>query len=149
MQLNRHLNNILSPSIASITIKEGEKERPFGSGYTTKRNGKETEFELKITFNKNKKINSDVFIDVFSNTNAALAKPTFSGSALHRFKMRIINKYKRDLGGWPVEAYYKKESWERFIASGVGKRNLELKSSNDENNILYTLPTVCILQGGL
>ena len=77
--------------ITSITIKEGEKERPFGSGYTTKINGKETEFELKIVFNEDKKINSDVFIDIFSNTNAALAKPTLSGSALHRFKMKLNN----------------------------------------------------------
>ena len=75
--------------ITSITIKEGEKERPFGSGYTTKINGKETEFELKIVFNKDKRINSDVFIDIFSNTNAPLAKPTLSGTALHRFKMKM------------------------------------------------------------
>ena len=75
--------------ITSITIKEGETERPFGSGYTTKINGKETKFELKIVFNNNKKINSDVFIDIFSNTNAPLAKPTLSGTALHRFKMKI------------------------------------------------------------
>ena len=79
----------MSSGITSITIKEGETERPFGSGYTTKINGKETEFELKITFNEDKKINSDVFIDIFSNTNAALAKPTLSGTALHRFKMKI------------------------------------------------------------
>ena len=88
-ELYYNYKNVLSPSIASITIKEGEKERPFGSGYTTKINGKETEFELKITFNEDKKINSDVFIDIFSNTNAALAKPTLSGTALHRFKMKM------------------------------------------------------------
>ena len=88
-ELYYNYKNVLSPSIASITIKEGEKERPFGSGYTTKINGKETEFELKIVFNEDKKINSDVFIDIFSNTNAALAKPTLSGSVLHRFKMKI------------------------------------------------------------
>ena len=76
--------------IISITIKEGETERPFGSGYTTKINGKETKFELKIVFNNNKKINSDVFIDIFSNTNSPLAKPTLSGSALHRFKMKMV-----------------------------------------------------------
>ena len=86
-ELYYNYKNVLSPSIASITIKEGEKERPFGSGYTTKINGKETEFELKIIFNKN--ANSDVFIDIFSNTNAALSKPTLSGSALHRFKMKM------------------------------------------------------------
>ena len=86
-ELYYNYKNVLSPSIASITIKEGEKERPFGSGYTTKINGKETEFELKIIFNKN--ANSDVFIDIFSNTNAPLAKPTLSGTALHRFKMKI------------------------------------------------------------
>mgnify|MGYP000977888194 CR=1 FL=1 len=129
-ELYYNYKNVLSPNIASITIKEGEKERPFGSGYTTKINGKETEFELKIVFNEDKKINSDVFIDIFSNTNAALAKPTLSGVALHRFKMKIVNKYERELGGWPVEAYYKKESWKRFIASGVGKRNLELKTAS-------------------
>jgi len=91
-ELYYNYKNVLSPSIASITIKEGEKERPFGSGYTTKINGKETEFELKIVFNKDKKISSDVFIDIFSNTNAALAKPTLSGSALHRFKMKITKE---------------------------------------------------------
>ena len=48
--------------------------------------------EMKIVFNKDKKINSDVFIDIFSNTNAALAKPTLLGVALHRFKMRITKK---------------------------------------------------------
>lgn len=88
-ELYNNYNNVLSSGITSITIKEGETERPFGSGYTTKINGKETEFELKIVFNKDKKINSDVFIDIFSNTNAALAKPTLSGSVLHRFKMKI------------------------------------------------------------
>lgn len=88
-ELYYNYKNVLSPSIASITIKEGEKERPFGSGYTTKINGKETEFELKIVFNEDKKINSDVFIDIFSNTNAVLAKPTLSGTALHRFKMKM------------------------------------------------------------
>ena len=72
-ELYYNYKNVLSPNIASITIKEGEIERPFGSGYTTKINGKETEFELKIVFNKDKKISSDVFIDIFSNTNAALA----------------------------------------------------------------------------
>lgn len=91
-ELYYNYKNVLSPNIASITIKEGEKERPFGSGYTTKINGKETEFELKIVFNKDKKITSDVFIDIFSNTNAALAKPTLSGSALHRFKMKITKE---------------------------------------------------------
>nr|WP_314804415.1 hypothetical protein [uncultured Capnocytophaga sp.] len=88
-ELYNNYNNVLSSGITSITIKEGETERPFGSGYTTKINGKETEFELKIVFNKDKKISSDVFIDIFSNTNAALAKPTLSGVALHRFKMKI------------------------------------------------------------
>ena len=39
-----------------------------------------------------KNANSDVFIDIFSNTNAALAKPTLSGSALHRFKMKITKE---------------------------------------------------------
>ena len=91
-ELYYNYKNVLSPNIASITIKEGEIERPFGSGYTTKINGKETEFELKIVFNKDKKISSDVFIDIFSNTNAALAKPTLSGSALHRFKMKITKE---------------------------------------------------------
>ena len=91
-ELYYNYKNVLSPNIASITIKEGEKERPFGSGYTTKINGIETEFELKIVFNKDKKISSDVFIDIFSNTNAALAKPTLSGSALHRFKMKITKE---------------------------------------------------------
>ena len=88
-ELYNNYNNVLSSGITSITIKEGETERPFGSGYTTKINGKETEFELKIVFNKDKKISSDVFIDIFSNTNAALAKPTLSGTALHRFKMKM------------------------------------------------------------
>lgn len=91
-ELYYNYKNVLSPNIASITIKEGEVERTFGSGYTTKINGKETEFELKIVFNKDKKISSDVFIDIFSNTNAALAKPTLSGSALHRFKMKITKE---------------------------------------------------------
>ena len=90
-ELYNNYNNVLSSGITSITIKEGETERPFGSGYTTKINGKETEFELKIVFNSNKKINSDVFIDIFSNTNSPLAKPTLSGSALHRFKMKLNN----------------------------------------------------------
>lgn len=91
-ELYYNYKNVLSPNIASITIKEGETERPFGSGYTTKINGIETEFELKIVFNKDKKISSDVFIDIFSNTNAALAKPTLSGCALHRFKMKITKE---------------------------------------------------------
>ena len=90
-ELYNNYNNVLSSGITSITIKEGETERTFGSGYTTKINGKETEFELKIVFNSNKKINSDVFIDIFSNTNSPLAKPTLSGSALHRFKMKLNN----------------------------------------------------------
>ena len=33
-----------------------------------------------------------MFIDIFSNTNSPLAKPTLSGSALHRFKMKITKE---------------------------------------------------------
>ena len=91
-ELNYSYNNILSSGITSITIKEGEKEKPFKSGNTIKIDGEKKDFELKIVFNKDKKISSDVFIDIFSNTNAALAKPTLSGSALHRFKMKITKE---------------------------------------------------------
>ena len=59
-----------------------------------------------------------MFIDIFSNTNAALAKPTLSGSALHRFKMKITKemvkatvvvvsgKGSKKIGNWVV---YKKD----------------------------------------
>lgn len=91
-ELNYSYNNILSSGITSMTIKDDNTEKPFKSGNTIKIDGEKKDFELKIVFNKDKKISSDVFIDIFSNTNAALAKPTLSGSALHRFKMKITKE---------------------------------------------------------
>ena len=38
--------------------------------------------------------------------------------------------FKTEEDGWPVDLFYMKKSWERYIASGVGKRNPTLKTAS-------------------